>query len=398
MDSTNNYNIQRVKTDTKLIVNRLIRQGSYANVYLAEDSKRNQYAVKAIETKPESRNFSLYTEIQHLSVLCGHTNIVKLYRTVETDTYIYLIQECCDKDLFDVIEQGLDELTIRKLFKELCKAVAYCHSKSIYHRDLKPENILETYPPSGSFHFRATRFPHGHTNIVKLYRTVETDTYIYLIQECCDKDLFDVIEQGLDELTIRKLFKELCKAVGYCHSKSIYHRDLKPENILIKNNTLKLCDFGLSTTDSLCDEFHTGSVRYMAPEVYCDPIVTITSLKMPYVSSANDVWALGIILINMLTSRNPWECPSRSNRDFQNFRKNPQSFFKDFQFSKEFVMVLENVFQNDPFDRPNVEELSILVDNVAVMVGNDGETDSDIIHTQSFHHKMTHYFNYLEIT
>jgi serine/threonine protein kinase len=198
-----------VSAKTNLIVTRLIGQGSFGNVYLAEDSKRNQYAVKAIEKKPESRNFSLYTEIQHLSVLCGQTN---------------------------------------------------------------------------------------------------------LIQECCDKDLFDVIEQVLDELTIRKLFKELCKAVGYCHSKSIYHRDLKPENSLIKNNALKLCDFGLSTTDSLCDEFYTGSVRYMAPEVYCDPIVTITSLKMPYVSSANDVWALG--------------------------RKNPQSFFKDFQFSKEFVMLM----------------------------------------------------------
>jgi serine/threonine protein kinase len=221
---------------------------------------------------------------------------------------------------------------------------------------------------------------------------VETDTYIYLIQECCDKDLFDVIEQGLDELTIRKLFKELCKAVAYCHSKSIYHRDLKPENILIKNNTLKLCDFGLSTTDSLCDEFQTGSVRYMAPEVYCDPSVSETSLKMPYVSSANDVWALGIILINMLTSRNPWECPSRSNRDFQKFRKNPQSFFKDFKFSKEFVMVLEKVFQNDPFDRPNVEELSILVDDVAVMVDSDGEADSDIIHTKSFVRGWERYF------
>jgi serine/threonine protein kinase len=281
--------LHKVSADTGLLVTKLIGKGTFASVYLAEDEKRNQYAVKAIEKNPESTNSSVYNEIENLSNLCGHPNIVKLYRTVETDTYIYLIQECCDKDLFDAIEQGLDELTIRKLFKELCKAVAYCHSKSIYHRDLKPENIL------------------------------------------------------------------------------------------IKNNTLKLCDFGLSTTDSLCDEFQTGSVRYMAPEVYCDPSVSDTSLKMPYVSSANDVWALGIILINLLTSRNPWESPSRSDKHFQKFRKNPKSFFKTLKISKELVPVLENAFQNDPFDRPNVEELLILVDNVPFMLDGDRETDSDIV-------------------
>jgi serine/threonine protein kinase len=263
--------LAHVSAKTNLVVTRLIGKGSFANVYLGEDSKRNKYAVKAIENSTAS---GLYTEIEHLSALSGHPNIVKLYRTVETDAYLYLIQECCDHDLFDAIEQGLDELTVRKLFKDLCNAVAYCHSKSIYHRDLKPENIM------------------------------------------------------------------------------------------IKNDTLKLCDFGLSTCDSLSDEFETGSVSYMSPEVYCDPNANSSSLKMPYFSSANDVWALGIILINMLTQRNPWELPTQSDKLFKLFDKNPIGFFKEFGFSFELCAFLDRVFEMDPFNRPKVKELSEMIDKI----------------------------------
>jgi serine/threonine protein kinase len=202
-----------------------------------------------------------------------------------------------------------------------------------------------------------------HPNIVKLYRTVETEKFIYIIQEYCEQDLFSYIEAGISESTIRRLFKDLCTAVAYCHSQSIYHRDLKPENILLKNNTVKLCDFGLSTNHHLSDEFKTGSERYMSPEVYCDSSKK-RNLNMPYFTWANDVWALGIILINMITMKNPWTAPSKKNEQFMKYRKDPIAFFNVFKFSDELVKLLVTVFDIEPFNRPSAAELSCKINQI----------------------------------
>jgi serine/threonine protein kinase len=263
---------------------KLIGSGSYAKVYLVTDQRGFKYAIKAIEkTNVVFERRCLENEITNLSTLCGHPNIVKLYSTMETKDHVYLLEEYCESDLFDVIIKGLDERTFRKLFKELCKAVAYCHSKSIYHRDLKPENILLTH-----------------------------------------------------------------------------------------NNKLKLCDFGLSTSDVLNDEFSIGSVRYMSPEVYNHPNANDTILKLPYLSKANDVWALGIILINMLTSQNPWAVPNECDGKFKNFLKN-SNFFDTFKFSLKLKTVLKTVFDIEPFSRPSCDELSSMIDNIQIFFQHNAE-------------------------
>ena len=97
-----------------------------------------------------------------------------------------------------------------------------------------------------------------------------------------------------------KIMKSIFEGVSYLHSKGIVHRDLKPENILFVNkddiSKLKIIDFGLtakyndSCPLSLLD-CHWGTILYMAPEV---------ALKQEY-SKSIDVWALGIIMYNMLS-------------------------------------------------------------------------------------------------
>jgi serine/threonine protein kinase len=108
----------------------------------------------------------------------------------------------------------------------------------------------------------------SHPNIVKLINTIETAEFLYIIEEICDMDLFDQIEAGIPPEIARTLFRQICKAVDYCHENQVCHRDLKPENILLKNGQIKLADFGLATTDVLSGQFLIGSVRYMSPEMY----------------------------------------------------------------------------------------------------------------------------------
>lgn len=192
--------------------------------------------------------------------------------------------------------------------------------------------------------------------VVRILTSIETDEYLYLVQELCDSDLFDLIVNGTTAEKGRSLFRQLCRSVAFCHENSVFHRDLKPENILLKNGELKLADFGLSTTSNLSDEFQIGSCRYMSPEVFCQVG------KQPYFCSSNDVWSLGIILINLLTGHNPWNEPTLENKRFNCYVSEPKKYMqKQFKFSDEFCAVLGKVFAIDPLDRPTAAELCGLV-------------------------------------
>ena len=214
----------------------------------------------------------------------------------------------------------------------------------------------------------------GHDNIVRLLGTIHTPLYVYLVLERCQTDLFDAImrHEGFAEPAARSLFLQLVDAVAFCHQNSIYHRDLKPENVLIshppgkKRDTdlvIKLGDFGLSTTQSLSSEFGCGSVRYMAPECLAEG-----SKSQPYSPASNDVWSLAIILINLLTGKNPWIEPAAKDKHFAAHMlspiSRPDSFQVQFGFSDEFCRLLRRLFSLNPMKRPSVFDLRALVDAV----------------------------------
>merc|ERR1712070_1120364 len=84
----------------------------------------------------------------------------------------------------------------------------------------------------------------------------ETDGSVYLVMEYLDGgDLFKYMAHHnhapLAEDVVRRLFKEMCSAVAYMHSRGIVHRDLKPENMLLTCSDInvahvKVCDLGVS--------------------------------------------------------------------------------------------------------------------------------------------------------
>ena len=73
---------------------------------------------------------------------------------------------------------------------------------------------------------------------------------------------------------MRKIFRQIIRAIEYCKMKNIAHRDLKPENILIDTEgIIKVSDFGLSALykdpTNITYLLHTtcGTIHYLAPEV-----------------------------------------------------------------------------------------------------------------------------------
>lgn len=190
----------------------------------------------------------------------------------------------------------------------------------------------------------------AHPNVVNLTDSFETDAHMYLVLEYCSRgDLYEAIRSGYGPLEtehVRRFMLELVDAVDYMHSKGIYHRDIKPENIfLTEDGSLKLGDFGLGTTEKWSYEMTVGSDRYMAPEQY-------DSAGAGYSPAQADIWAIGICLLNILFSRNPFTAPTEADPLFLDFSRDKQSLFDVFPtMSQDTYEVIVQCMNMDPSRR-----------------------------------------------
>jgi len=190
----------------------------------------------------------------------------------------------------------------------------------------------------------------SHPNIVNLIHSFETDAHLYLVLEYCSQgDLYEAIRTGCGPLEtehVRLFMLQLVDAVSYMHSKGIYHRDIKPENIfLTESGSMKLGDFGLATTDKWSYETTVGSDRYMSPEQY-------DSAGAGYSPAQADIWAIGICLLNILFSRNPFTTPTEADPLFLDFSRDKQSLFDVFpSMSQDTYEVIVQCMNLDPTKR-----------------------------------------------
>jgi len=189
-----------------------------------------------------------------------------------------------------------------------------------------------------------------HPNIVNLSHAFETDAHIFLVLEYCPRgDLYEAIRNGhgpLETEHVRRFMLELVDAVSYSHAKGIYHRDIKPENIfLTQSGSMKLGDFGLATTEKWTLETTVGSDRYMSPEQY-------DSAGAGYSPAQADIWAIGICLLNILFSRNPFTTPTEADPLFLDFSRDKQSLFDVFpSMSQDTYEVIVQCMNLDPSRR-----------------------------------------------
>jgi serine/threonine protein kinase len=190
----------------------------------------------------------------------------------------------------------------------------------------------------------------SHPYIVNLIHSFETESHVYIVLEFCERgDLYEAIRAGTGPLEtehVRRFMLQLTDAVAYIHSKGMYHRDIKPENIFITGSgDMKLGDFGLATSEKWTMEPAVGSDRYMSPEQY-------DSAGAGYNPEQADIWAIGICLLNILFSRNPFTTPTESDPLFLDFSRDKQSLFDVFpQMSQDTFEVITQCMSLDPRKR-----------------------------------------------
>ncbi len=152
-----------------------------------------------------------------------------------------------------------------------------------------------------------------HPNIAGLLGGGQFKDRLYMIMEWIDGlPLMDDIEQKqLSLVDTLDCFLQICQAVSYAHAKGIIHRDIKPSNILITGSgVVKLLDFGVAKSID-AENTQTNSAAMMTL-AYSSP----EQINGQPVTTATDVYALGLVLYEMLTVRKAQQHTTESPAEY----------------------------------------------------------------------------------
>jgi serine/threonine-protein kinase len=156
----------------------------------------------------------------------------------------------------------------------------------------------------------------SHPNVLSIFDYGDQDGTFFVVTELLEGETLrtrlmnDIIEwrKAVD------IGAEIAEGLGAAHARAVVHRDLKPENVFItREGRVKILDFGLAQTDPFLAgedtgnmptrKFNTepgtivGTLAYMAPE----------QLKGEAVEGTADIFSLGCILYEMVTSKKPFQ-------------------------------------------------------------------------------------------
>jgi non-specific serine/threonine protein kinase/serine/threonine-protein kinase len=136
----------------------------------------------------------------------------------------------------------------------------------------------------------------------------------YFVLEYVEGEPIDSYCDGrrLDTTARLELFRKVCAAVQYAHQNLIVHRDLKPANVLVTaDGTPKLLDFGIAKL--LDPEFPSAAAATVAgPQMMTPEYASPEQVRGEPVSTASDVYSLGVMLYELLTGCRPYRITSRT--------------------------------------------------------------------------------------
>jgi serine/threonine protein kinase len=162
----------------------------------------------------------------------------------------------------------------------------------------------------------------NHPNILTVYEIGRADDTTYISTEFVDGlTLRDYMYQRLKLVDILDIATQIASALVAAHAAGIVHRDIKPENIMVrKDGIVKVLDFGLAKLTEREDSL-TGSEATTIALINTEPgtVLGTAAYMSPEqaagreVDARTDIWSLGVVLYEMLTSHTPFEGSSKSH-------------------------------------------------------------------------------------
>ncbi|KAK2859309.1 hypothetical protein Q5P01_003929 [Channa striata] len=144
--------------------------------------------------------------------------------------------------------------------------------------------------------------------VVNLHQVYEMASEMVLVLEfAAGGEIFnqcvtDQEDEAFTEEDVKRLMKQILQGVAFLHQNNIVHLDLKPQNILLTSSSplgdIKIVDFGLSRIVCSHQELREimGTPEYVAPEI----------LNYEPISTATDMWSIGVLTYVMLTGISPF--------------------------------------------------------------------------------------------
>ncbi|KAE9397377.1 kinase-like protein [Gymnopus androsaceus JB14] len=219
----------------------------------------------------------------------------------------------------------------------------------------------------GPFHYAIKVLNHpervsGHENVIGLYEVFREKDCVFLLLELSGAGtLYDFLigaklwDSADRNEQAKSLFLHILDGVQHCHSRNVYHRDLKPDNILCSKDgkRIQIADFGLATGEQTTDRHQCGTKTYIPPESM-EPEFNRSTVS-PY---DQDIWALGVILVNILTGRNPWQTATFDDEWFRAYLDLPlQYLYNALGISKDAAMLLKRILSPQPSSRLKIDEI-----------------------------------------
>jgi eukaryotic-like serine/threonine-protein kinase len=148
-----------------------------------------------------------------------------------------------------------------------------------------------------------------HPGVMKVFDDPDR-SQLYMAMEWVDGRLLRQILHERKKLPVERAIKitlGICDALSYIHSHGVVHRDLKPENIMVDaEDHIKLIDFGIAGREGARRLTFAKLSQVMGTPDYISP----EQVKGKRGDGRSDVYALGVMLYEMLTGKTPFQGPS----------------------------------------------------------------------------------------
>jgi serine/threonine protein kinase len=316
-----------------------------------------------------------------------------------------------DIDVTDLKQQGLENSLLYGLYNDTPVAVKIFNKKEgsiFYHREIKAINQLRNFQEY-LFKVRArsqdkklicspsqlNSFEEGFASLMQkiksrdqgevvLYRPEMKHAVSYIIFPFYNKgDLGSLIQSfpnGLPELAVRYIFRQIVNALQTMHAGEVWHLDIKPTNIMIDTHgQLKIIDFDLSNTSKYESIISLGTSNFRSPELRYSHVIDLPAV---------DVYSLGVTLFFLATGKLPFmelegatPCKfgktkaenfilalGRYDNFFSMFHKRPSQYWENIRSSipnnttvksNEFAHLIGSMLAFDPFKRPCISETKL---------------------------------------
>jgi eukaryotic-like serine/threonine-protein kinase len=189
-----------------------------------------------------------------------------------------------------------------------------------------------------------------HPMVMRVYGG-EKRSRIYMVMEWCDGRLLrSILSQGrMPQDRAIRIAIEVLQALEYIHEQGIVHRDLKPENIMVDDHdNIKLIDFGIAGDAGARRLTYANFTATLGTADYISP----EQVKGKRGDGRSDIYAMGVILYEMLTGRLPFSGSSPMEIMNDRMLNHPlPPAVADSAISPQLQEVLYRAFERDPQNR-----------------------------------------------